>query len=94
MTDVMTPDETLQADHDRALAYWVTRSRSYEPHRPARDASDIWFPAALAVIFTAAMAWAWSPVAQYGVEAFIYSALWTVFWVALVITAWIDCERA
>lgn len=47
------------------------------------DRDDIWFLTGLALILTAAMVWAWSPVVAYGAGAILYSLFWTGMWATL-----------
>lgn len=80
--------------------YWRARIEAERAAEPtpaitlARDYDDVWFGAGLAGILALALWWAWAPTLEHGSVALGYSLFWTVMWVTLVITAWVDVHRA
>ncbi|RZU64947.1 hypothetical protein EV379_1258 [Microterricola gilva] len=86
----MTPQATATPTN-----YWrarIERERVTEQATP-RDYDDVWFGAGLAGILSLALWWAWAPSLEHGSAAFGYSLFWTVMWVTLTITAWVDVNR-
>lgn len=86
----MTLEQQLQADQQRAHAYWMAKAASYEKPKAPLDwyaiLDAIWFPAAMLTGLAFGIYLAWQPVIMHGIDAIWYAIFWTVFFIAFVTT--------